>query len=145
MPVGLNLFGLLGGTRLYPFEVAILDAVLLRMSEGARHKLKLQIDAVNKVQRINDGKEVNLYKVCFGKAIFDEHLRFPNAPDEMLLASTKIKLPHENATLKVSVWMADGRLFSLEYSGSPMKFFGSISLTEARPEIVDVEIMCDPL
>ncbi len=139
------MFGLLGGSGHYPFEIGILDNVLSRVSDLARHKLNLQIDAVNKVQRINDGKEVNLYRMRFGKAIFDEHLRFPNAPDEMLLASAKIKLPHEDATLKVNVWMAEGRLFSLEYSCSPVRFFGSVNLTEVRPEIVEVNILGDPL
>jgi hypothetical protein len=125
--------------------MAILQAVVSRTDDKIGRRLQRQIEVVNKVQRICDGKEVNLYRMRYGKVAFDDSLRFPNAPAELLLARVDLRLPNGKATLTAKVWMAEGRLFSMEFNMPPRQFFARINLRDARPEIVDVEILCDRL
>lgn len=127
----------------FPFERAILDAVFSRMTDETRMLLLRQVEVINTIQRLSDGKEVNLYRTRLGKADFDNTLRLPNSPTELLIATVHLKKPSSKTTLKADVWMAEGRLFSLEFNISPKRFFENESLSDVRPEIVDVEILCD--
>jgi hypothetical protein len=131
--------------ELYPFEKAILQSVVACMDEESRRRLQLQIEAVNKVQRICDGKEVNLYRMRYGKVAFDYQLCFPNVPPELLLARVNLRLPNRKAVLTAKVWMVGGYIFSLEFNTSPREFFAGIGLQGARPEIADVKLLCDCL
>lgn len=134
---------LLAGGGVYPFEERILAEVMARLHEEARARLQRQIDVINKVQRLSGGRDVNLYQMRGGSAAFDDSLRFPNAPAELLLASVNLALPNHNEVLKVELWMAEGRLFSLEFNRAPKQFFSGVDLREAQPEIVDVKIHSD--
>jgi hypothetical protein len=128
-----------GEGKFYPFERRILEEVICRLGTQNGLLLQRQIDIINKIQRLRGGKEVNLYQMRYGKAVFDDNLRFPNAPDEVLLACVNLRLPNDPMKLKVKVWMVQGRLFSLEYNKPPNQFFAGISLKDAQPEIVKVE------
>lgn len=130
----------LGDRNLYPFERSILDDVISHMGSQSGARLRLQIEAVNKIQRLCDGREVNLYQMQNGKAAFDKSLCFPNAPDEVLLASVSLKSPSGPTMLIAKVWVVQGRLFSLEFNKSPKQFFAGMNMKDAQPEIVDVEI-----
>jgi len=132
-------------SNLYSFEKAVLEAVLSHMDDETRLKLKRQIEVVNNVQRLSDGKEVNLYRTRFGRVTFDDRLRIANAPPELLLARVDLGLPNKKPKLTAKVWMAEGRLFSLEFNIAPSQFFAGISLRDTRPEIVDVNIFHEHL
>ncbi|QDQ28328.1 hypothetical protein FNU76_19325 [Chitinimonas arctica] len=136
---------LLGRADFCPFETRIIEEVKARLNERAASLLQRQMEAINKVQRLADGKEVNLYQMRFGKPAFDESLRFPNTGEEALLASVNLIAPGKQAKLKAEVWLANGRLFSLAFNKAPKQFFAGSDLKTVQPEIADVKIWFDPL
>lgn len=94
---------LLSGTTadLYPFERCILGAVKIRLNAEGAAKLQRQIEVINKIQWLSDGKEVNLYQMRRGKPAFDDNARFLNAAGEELLASAKLIGLDKRSKLKV--------------------------------------------
>lgn len=143
--MGLRDFLLGGRADFYPFEMRIIDAVKSRLDDEAASRLQGQIAVINKIQRLSDGKEVNLYQMRGGKALFDDNRRFPDAADEALLASVNLTGPDERANLKAEVWLAKGRLFSLVFNKPPKQFFAGMNLAAAQPHISDVKIWFDPM
>lgn len=133
------------GSKFYPFERGILENVKSELDTEAGFLFQRQIDAVNKVQRLTDGKEVNLYQIVDGRPVFDESLCFPNMPGEVLLATVKLTSDQKRSELKSDVWLVEGRLFSLEFSQSPKHFFAGVSFKDARPTDFDVVVWPDLL
>lgn len=129
-----------GKSEFYPFEKMILEKVLSHMEGDIHFRLKKQIGVINYIQRHREGKEVNFYQMQKGNCVFDDNLRFPDAPDEELLARVVLRLPPETAELKAEIWMAGGRIFSLEFDKSPKRSFAGIHLSDARPEITVVTL-----
>lgn len=141
-----QLRALLGGSAsFYPYESRILEEVKSRLGEESRTRFERQIQVINKVQRLADGKEVNLYQMRHGKPAFDDSLRFPNTADEELLATITLSGANSGGKLKADVWLANGRLFSLTFNRSPKQFFAGSSLKAAKAEIADVRIWLDPM
>ncbi|WP_266157914.1 hypothetical protein [Dyella silvatica] len=105
-----------GRARLYPFEVRIIEAVGAGLRRDSQYRLQRQAEAINYIQRLADGREVNLYRMRRGRAVFDDDLRFPAAADEALLATAALSEPAGRVSFGVEVWLAKGRLFSLEFS-----------------------------
>ena len=140
------LYSLLGGRlHLYPFETRIIEVVKSRLDDGAASKLQRQIEVINKIQRLTDGKEVNLYQMRRGKPAFDDSLRFPYTADEALLASVIQTRLDQPLKLKVEVWLVKGRLCSLVFNHAPKEFFAGMNFRVAQAEIVDVKIWFDPM
>lgn len=134
-----------GGADFYPLESRILDEVKSRLSAESGAQLQRQIEVINKIQRLSDGKETNLYQMRHGKPAFDDSLRFPYGADEALLASIDLTGPDKRAKLKAEVWLAKGRLFSLVFKKSPKQFFAGMDLKSVQPEIANVKIWFDPM
>jgi hypothetical protein len=131
--------------RLYPFEARVIEAIKSRLDSDAATRLQAQIDCVNKVQRLTDGKEVNLYRVAHGKPAFDDSLRFPQGEEEALLGTVHLAYSASPGTLKAEAWLAKGRLFSLVFDKPPKRFFGGQSLDAVRPEVADATVWMDPM
>lgn len=134
-----------GGADFYPLESRILEEVKSRLDTEGSTRLQRQIEVINKIQRLADGKEVNLYQMRHSKPTFDDNLRFPNAADEGLLASVNLAGPDRRTKLRVDVWLAKGRLFSLVFNKPPKQFFAGSNLKTVQPEIADVKIWLDPM
>lgn len=130
---------------LYPLELDIINAVKARLTTDAAARLQQQVNAINKVQRLAKGKEVNLYSMRRGRAVFDDALRFPADADEALLATVSLRHPEREAVLKSELWLAKGRLFSLLFSRPPGEFFGHFDARAIRPTVADVSVHLDPL
>lgn len=141
-----GLLNVLMGVRpeFYPFEVRIIEEVKSRMDNDSASRLQRQVEVINKIQRLADGKEVNLYRMLRGKPIFDDTLRFANAGDEALLASVILTGADKRAKLKADIWLAKGRLFSLVFSKPPKLFFAGMNLKSVQPDIIDVRLWFDP-
>jgi len=132
--------------KFYPFERRILEQVKSKLHSEASQLFQRQIDAVNKIQRLADGKEVNLYHIVKGVPEFDLANRFPElSENESLLARVRIANSCGSATLNCEVWLVDGRLFSLEFNRAPKGFFVGGSLTKSQTEIVEVRILLEQL
>jgi hypothetical protein len=131
--------------RLYPFEARVIEAIKSRLGSDAATRLQAQIDSVNKVQRLTDGKEVNLYRVAHGKPAFDDSLRFPQGEEEALLGTVHLAHSGSPGALKAEAWLANGRLFSLVFDKPPKRFFAGHGLDEVRPEVADATVWLDPM
>lgn len=131
--------------QLYPFEARVIEAIKSRLDSDAATRLQAQIDSINKVQRLTDGKEVNLYRVAHGKPAFDDGLRFPQGEEEALLGTVHLTHPGSPLTLKAEAWLANGRLFSLVFDRPPKRFFAGHALDAVRPEVADVTVWTDPM
>jgi hypothetical protein len=130
---------------LYQFEKLIIHEVKRRLAQDGGERLQMQFDTINKVQRLSEGKEVNLYCMRRGKAMFDDDLRFPYAADEALLATVSLSNSSGGPKLKAEVWLAKGRLFSLVFNKPPKQFFEGSSLKQVKPNIADIKIWLDPM
>lgn len=126
--------------RFYSFEIMILQTVIGRIGGDTGLLLKQQIEAINNIQRLREGREVNMYQIKNGKDAFDAGLRFSDAPEEERLASVVLQIPPENYELKAEVWMAHGRIFSLEFDKPPKDLFPDGRHGAAHPEITRVTI-----
>ncbi len=131
-------------TQLCEFELNIIDTVAERLDRDSSVKLNAQVQAVNKVQRLSNGKEVNLYTSRRGKAQFDNYLRFPNSRKEALLARVVVGGSGKNR-LSVELWMANGRLFSLLFNKPPKLFFNTVDLRGIQANILDVLVFPEVL
>jgi len=134
------------GSGLYPFEICAIEEVVAHLEGEAGLRLKKQVEAINKVQRISGGKEVNLYAMSHGKPAFDECLRFSSSGDEALLATVSLaSLTGEQDKLRMELWLANGRLFSLVFNKRPRDFFLAEHLRRVQSRIIDVKIWFNPM
>jgi hypothetical protein len=126
-------------TGLYDFEKSAIEQVTVHLG-GAGHQLRRQFEVVNKVQRIASGKEVNLYCMRAGRPAFDDRIRFVGI-EEALLATVYFQDDlRGKERLKLELWIANGRLFSLIYGKPPREYFGGVRLRDVRPRITNIEI-----
>lgn len=127
-----------GRSDLYPFETFVLESVISRIGGNTGSRLEQQLEHINHVQRHNEGREVNLYRLINGKVAFDAQLLFANAPDEQCIA--RVAINYSSVDIKqdeliAEVWMAGGRIFSLEFNMSPNKFFSGVSIDSSHLEV----------
>lgn len=108
------------GAKLSDLERRILDCVGDRLDSDAAALWKRQIDAINKVQRLPGGTEVNFYRMERGRPTFDSSLALANQAEELLIAKVSIKI--ESVALKAQVWCVRGFIFSIEYDGDAAYF-----------------------
>ena len=134
------------GPRLYPFEVAVIEKVVACLGGDAGFKLQRQVEEINKIQRLSEGKEVNLYKMSGGRPSFDDGLSFGGIDDEALLATVSLTgSATKKGLLKIELWLVYGRLFSLVSNKKPSEFFMTEQLDAVQPTITDVKIWLDPM
>ena len=123
-----SLFG--SSNRLSDLETRILDCVRARLDERIAVLWDKQVQAINKVQRLPDGVEVNLYRMKGGRPTFDADLAFPNKTEELPLAKAEIKLANAAQKLVARVWCVNGFLFMIEYEVSVKYFEEAAGLDE---------------
>ncbi|WP_217907176.1 hypothetical protein [Massilia sp. BJB1822] len=126
----------------YPYEQTLLQAVGEALSGEAGRRFAAQAAAVNKIQRLNEGREVNLYQMRGGKPDFDASLAFPTG-EETKLASAVLAAP-QGGRMRAEVWLVRGSLFSLEFSKAPANVLGA-GWKEASPAVEEIKIWLDPL
>jgi hypothetical protein len=83
-----RIFG--AGTSLSPLERLILGSVRERLSAPVAIVWDKQIEAINKVQRLPEGVEVDFYRVINGRPSFDEELSFRNRGEELHIAKINL-------------------------------------------------------
>jgi hypothetical protein len=110
-----KLFG--AGRRLSTLERLVLDAARASVDPSLHSVWDRQVLAINKVQRLPEGIEVNFYRMHKGRPSFDEDLAFPNRTTELLIAEVRISLDRSYGELVAHLWCVRGFLFSIEYSG----------------------------
>ena len=127
-----KLFG--SGAELSELERVILDAVRGGLNPDMVVIWDKQVQAINKIQRLPDGVEVNFYRMQKGKASFDAVIVFPNQTEELLLAKVILKVQGADQQLEASVWAIRGFMFSIEYS-SGSKYFEELLGSDPKPKL----------
>lgn len=135
-----RLFGV--GARLSAVEKLVLDCVRARLDAQLVTLWDRQLQAINKVQRLPEGVEVNFYRMKNGHPDFDASLVFPNKTTELLLAQVQLELPGLGK-LTAKVWCVKGFVFSIEYQGS-VSYFEEAAGMVPQPEFhLDCELTAD--
>jgi hypothetical protein len=135
------LFG--AGLRLSDIEKMVLKCVSSHLDSPVAKLWDSQVQAINKIQRLPDGVEVNFYRMKNGRPNFDEKLAFPNKTPELLLARVTIELPSLQRKLLAEVWCVKGFVFSIEYQGSVNYFEEAIGM-DPKPELkLSCEVFAD--
>ena len=120
------------GSRLSALEKMVLDCVKGRLDVRMGELWDKQVQAINKVQRLPEGIEVNFYRMKSGRPSFDEVLAFPNKTTELLVAKVQVELSGMGK-LTAKVWCVKGFVFSIEYEGS-VSYFEEAAGMDPQPE-----------
>ena len=141
MPALKTLFGALFGAsqKLSDLERLILESVRVRLDAKTVKLWDRQILAINKIQRLPQGSEVNFYRLQDGKPSFDSAIAFANKTEELQVAKIDIKLSNFTEKLTAIVWCVNGFLFSIEYKGN-RDLFEEAADEDTRSEL---KIDCD--
>lgn len=126
------------GSRLSELEKLVLGCVRERLPESIAILWDRQIAAINKVQRLPEGVEVDFYRMKGGRPSFDDELSFPNKKAELLVAKVRVELSGM-ARLTAKVWCVNGFLFSIEYGGS-VSYFEEAASMDPKPAF---QLSCD--
>jgi hypothetical protein len=119
------------GSRLSDLERLVLGCVRERLDCQLAELWDRQVQAINKVQRLPQGVEVNFYRMKGGRPSFDEALSFPNKTMELLVAKVRVDVSNM-AGLSAKVSCVKGFLFCIEYEGSA-RYFEEAAGMDPRP------------
>jgi hypothetical protein len=132
------------GSQLSAVEKVVLDCVRGQLDAAMANLWDGQVRAINKIQRLPEGVEVNFYRMKSGRPSFPEELSFPNKAKDLLLAKVRIEVSGLQSKLNAKVWCVDGFLFSIEYAGS-VSYFEEAAGMDPRPKFsVSCELAADP-
>lgn len=121
--------------RLRPYEEAVVASLEPVVSPSTWAAVREHIAAVSFVQRHTRGKEVNLY---YSDRLMCKCIA-PSPFDAWPIAITRYHVQNEPTTIRASVWIAGGRLFSILFSHSPSPYrTGELS-------VLSTDILFDPL
>ena len=120
-------------------ERLLLDAVRAQIDPRLVGAWDRQVHAINKVQRLPEGVEVNFYRMAKGHPTFDDGLTFPNKAEELLLASVRVSWGKASSELVARVWCVKGFIFSIEYTGG-VAYFEEAAGMDPPP---DFTILCE--
>jgi hypothetical protein len=129
-------------SRLTELEKLILDSVRERLAEPIVTLWDKQIDAINKVQRLPGGVEVDFYRIKNGRPSFDAKLSFQNKTTELLIAKVQIELTNMGK-MTAQVWCIKGFLFSIEYEGNIGYFDKAVRLSPKPAFRLNCELIAD--
>ena len=142
MSISLFLRRLFGyDAALSDFEMFILDSVRNKHTDDIAILWDKQIQAINKIQRLQRGGEVNFYSMKKGRPHHDIELAFPNKTEELLVA--KVQLAVSNSKLIANVWCVRGFVFSIEYEGHADSFEEAYGEEWASEFVVNVKLLTD--
>ena len=130
------------GSHLSPLERLVLECVRERLSEPIAIVWDKQIDAINKVQRLPKGVEVDFYRLKNGRPSFDEEISFPNRSAELLIAKIHLEI-NNMAELTAEVWCINGFLFSIEYRGGTQYFEEAAGMDPAPQILLNCALTAD--
>lgn len=104
-------------TALHDYETSILQATYDLLAPNARETFERQLKDIALVQRHVRDKEVNLYPKSEDAAEAGHLLASPLL--EWPIAMILCRFPHYPESVRATLWVAGGRVFSLIFSDSP--------------------------
>lgn len=110
----------------FPYEKAILDSVAVQLNEEAREIFNRQINLYNRVDRLTNNREINMYFIKWFKSRNNEIIQFPLIIPEIKLAKSKVMFKNDKgeilAKIPCEVWLVSGHVFSMHFKSSPTQF-----------------------
>jgi hypothetical protein len=124
--------------QLSPLERLVLDAVRRRSGGLQRVQWERQIAAINRAQRLPDGREVNLYRMRRGRPSFAAEIAFSDKAHEALVGRVELSFGDSAPNLVACVWCVNGLLAAIEYGRrvTPQETFMEL----AHVSVVRVEV-----
>ena len=124
--------------KLLSLEKIIIESLLGAIPAEISELLKKQLLTLNKIQRIDSGKEVDLYykpEFSNSEAVVN---RIQPCIGESKFATIKFKLPEQPCETDVDFWLVNGYLFSMNFSDSPKDYVNTDAV-----EIKEIQIHRD--
>lgn len=114
-----SLFSVLTGytTRFSKLEMALLREAQRKMKPDLAKKLDDRLAQVNRVQRIDGGRDVCSYAMRKGKPTFDDALRLVTGDEEQKLADFSFNTD-KDAFYRGTIWIVGGHFFSIEFDNN---------------------------
>lgn len=104
----------LGFTRGFtPFECRVLEDLASCLSSDRAEKLRLRISQINRVYRLDGGREVNCYVMRSGKPVLPTETKIGFQQGESALAEFSVEADDLLTKNEGSIVLIDGNLFSL--------------------------------
>lgn len=97
------------------FELIVLNELAAALPADLQGRLRRRIEAVNLVQRLDGGREVNCYVLQNGKPVRQVETRLDATLGEKVLAEFVVEGPPGTANTG-EVWLVDGNVFSIEFN-----------------------------
>lgn len=119
----------------------MLDAVRSELNSNVLALWDRQVEAINKVQRLPEGMEVNFYRMVSGVVYFDAAIEFSNKTEELLIAAVRLNLVEARLCLVANIWAVRGYIFCIEYGGGSGYFDEALGM-DPLPRF---EVSCDLL
>ena len=118
-------------SRLNPYELAIVDAVVEALPPSNGEKLRRYARAVNRVYRHDGGRIIYIYLMLGGKSLSPKETAISGLPRTAKFAKVLVKSSDDLSRLKAVLYLVDGNLFEIEFD-RPAKFaeVGSIKATK---------------
>lgn len=131
-----------GSSNLSELEKLILHCVRGNIDDSIVELWDRQVQAINKVQRLPGGVEVDFYRMKRGRPIFDATLAFPNRTTELVFAKARVDFsPIGSLVSKLSC--VKGFLFCIEYEGNSNYFEENIFLDPTLSYSLSCEMLAD--
>jgi hypothetical protein len=125
--------------KLNPIEMRVIEAVAAALPQESAALLRIQVSLINKVQRIDQDREVDFYHIENGKPTFPDTALFPNRTEEFELAKVHLNDVATGHQSKATVSLVKGRLFCIEFSQTPRDLRGLNDLK------IEIEQLNDPM
>lgn len=134
---GFLIFG--NRSRLNPIEARIIETTASALGGRAGDLLRSQVALINKVQRLDQDREVDFYHIEKGKPMFPEAVLFPNRAEEFELAKLHVTDMATGHQTKAVVSAVRGHLFCIEFSHPPRDLRGASDLK------IEIEHVANPM
>lgn len=106
-------------SQLNAIEKQIIEAIAFALPEDAASILRAQLSLINKVQRLDQDREVDFYHIEKGKPAFPDSALFPNRAEELELARVHVTDTGTGHQTEAVVSLVRGHLFCIEFSHTP--------------------------
>ncbi|NHZ66633.1 hypothetical protein [Massilia genomosp. 1] len=107
--------------KLSALEISIFDAVREKLPAHDAELWQKQLQAINKIYRSPDKREIDLYVIRKGKSDFPRELCFAKN-GEFKIAVVDLTARQRTQKLRARVWCVGGHVFLIAYKTSPKVF-----------------------
>ena len=132
------------GSRLNPYEMAVVEAVARELEAEAAEKLRRRARAVNRVQRLIGGEDITLYQMREGRPLFPTETAILDQPGSIRFARVEVRAVDPRSRLRATLFLHNGNLSDIDFD-RPSRFADISHVEEMRvtvlgPPFVDPDL-----